>query len=425
MQSRRQTLPVVLVLVVVGGLFGLILLRNSAGSPVITALGVPTQLTPTETRNPMNALMNMGRSTALPTVAIPSLLPPTQSFAVAAITQTPISASDLAARTPDIVAQGSAPTQIPPTPTLAEQLPAATAVTIVRATPRFQPPPLVPPLSLDPLGRDHYWLMRPLDSNAQNWVLSVYPFGSDGNDSANPMRVHHGVDMPNPIGTVVRAAGSGTVLYSADGRLAQTDIFQNSPSYGNVIIIEHDFGYNGMRVWTLYAHLSTALVKAGDVVTAGQPIGQVGATGRVTGPHLHFEVRLGRTEDDNRYGSTYNAVLWMVPYVNTGVIAGQVLDFNGKPISDADITIRSFSTGLVQATTTTYVIQDNGFDVRSDPIWQENFAVTDIPVGKYNVIATINGERVVSQISVVEGTTAFVVIEPKSQPILTPTETGG
>lgn len=264
--------------------------------------------------------------------------------------------------------------------------------------------------------------MRPIDSNAQNWVLSIYPYGSDGNDPSNPLRVHHGVDMPNPVGTVVRAAGSGTVIYSADGRLAQTDIFQNSPSYGNVIVIQHDFGYNGMFIWTLYAHLSSAFVRAGETVTAGQPIGQVGQTGRVTGPHLHFEVRLGRTEADNRYGSTYNPVLWMVPYVGTGVIAGAVRDASGRFINDADITIRNYATGQVQTTTTTYVFNNSGFDVNSDPVWQENFAVTDIPVGRYNVIVTIDGERIVRQVTVVEGTTAFVDFRPS--PPATPTSGG-
>jgi len=238
------------------------------------------------------------------------------------------------------------------------------------------------------------------------------------------MRVHHGVDMPNAVGTVVRAAGSGTVLYSADGRLAQTDIFQNSPSYGNVIVIEHDFGYNGMRIWTLYAHLSSAFVRAGETVIAGQPIGQVGQTGRVTGPHLHFEVRLGRTPEDNRYGSTYNPVLWFVPYVGTGVIAGRVTDSFGERVDDAEITIRNYATGLVETTTTTYVFADSGFDVNSDPVWQENFAVTDIPVGRYNVIVTIDGERIVRQVDVMEGTTAFVELKP-SPPVTATPASGG
>jgi murein DD-endopeptidase MepM/ murein hydrolase activator NlpD len=418
----RQTLPVLLVLLVMVGTFVVLALRNPESTLIVTPLGIPTQPSATPPENPLGALLSMGRSTALPTVPIPAVQPTVPQVAPPAVTLVPVSASDLIVGTPDIVAEGILPTPILPTPTLAEERAPATAIAVTQAPTNFQRPPLIPPISRDPLGRDHYWLMRPIDSNAQNWVLSVYPYGSDGNDPSNPLRVHHGVDMPNPVGTVVRAAGSGTVIYSADGRLAQTDIFQNSPSYGNVIVIQHDFGYNGMFIWTLYAHLSSAFVRAGETVTAGQPIGQVGQTGRVTGPHLHFEVRLGRTEADNRYGSTYNPVLWMVPYVGTGVIAGAVRDANGRFINDADITIRNFATGQVQTTTTTYVFNNSGFDVNSDPVWQENFAVTDIPVGRYNVIATINGERIVRQVTVVEGTTAFVELRPS--PPATPTSGG-
>ncbi len=421
MQSR-QTLPVLLVLLIMVGTFVVLALRNPESTLIVTPLGIPTQPSATPPENPLGALLSMGRSTALPTVPIPVAQPTLPQVAPPAVTLAPVSASDLIVGTPDIVAEGILPTPILPTPTLAEERAPATAIAVTQPPTNFQRPPLIPPISRDPLGRDHYWLMRPIDSNAQNWVLSIYPYGSDGNDPSNPLRVHHGVDMPNPVGTVVRAAGSGTVIYSADGRLAQTDIFQNSPSYGNVIVIQHDFGYNGMFIWTLYAHLSSAFVRAGETVAAGQPIGQVGQTGRVTGPHLHFEVRLGRTEADNRYGNTYNPVLWMVPYVGTGVIAGAVRDANGRFINDADITIRNYATGQVQTTTTTYVFNNSGFDVNSDPVWQENFAVTDIPVGRYNVIATINGERIVRQVTVVEGTTAFVELRPS--PPATPTSGG-
>ncbi|HTH93577.1 MAG TPA: M23 family metallopeptidase [Candidatus Paceibacterota bacterium] len=87
------------------------------------------------------------------------------------------------------------------------------------------------------------------------------------------------VDISAPVGTVVHAAAQGVVI-----AVANDDGY--SGGYGNYIIVSHA---NGTE--TLYAHLSYALVKAGDVVTQGQPIAFSGRTGKVTGAHLHFEVR--------------------------------------------------------------------------------------------------------------------------------------
>jgi murein DD-endopeptidase MepM/ murein hydrolase activator NlpD len=86
---------------------------------------------------------------------------------------------------------------------------------------------------------------------------------------------HTGVDLIAPPGTQVVAAAGGvvsTVAYVAE--------------YGNMVEIDHD---NGLT--SRYAHLSKSLVKVGEVVMKGQTVALVGATGRVTGPHLHFEVR--------------------------------------------------------------------------------------------------------------------------------------
>jgi hypothetical protein len=55
---------------------------------------------------------------------------------------------------------------------------------------------------------------------------------------------------------------------------------------------------------------------------------------------------------------------------------------------------------------------DSGFDVNADPEWQENFVVPDVPVGRYDVITTINGQRILQQVEVFEGMTAFVELKP-------------
>jgi murein DD-endopeptidase MepM/ murein hydrolase activator NlpD len=183
-------------------------------------------------------------------------------------------------------------------------------------------------------------------------------------------------------------------------------------------MIEHDFGFEGRRLYTLYAHLSAVLVIAGQYVQPRDPIGLVGNTGSVTGPHVHFEIRLGEENSTEQptYGDTYNPVLWMVPYVGTGVIAGRVTNANGRLVMDANVTIRNWATGLNADTTTTYIYENTGVDVNSDPSWDENFAVSDLPVGRYEVITTIDGAPVRQLVTVSEGTTTFVELSPSLPP---------
>lgn len=94
---------------------------------------------------------------------------------------------------------------------------------------------------------------------------------------------HEGIDIDAPSGTPVRAAEEGRVLYS-DNRIR---------GYGNMVIIRH----HG-RWATIYAHNEKNLVREGDFVRQGQIIARVGATGRATGSHLHFEVRYGKDPCD-------------------------------------------------------------------------------------------------------------------------------
>ncbi|MFF5403941.1 peptidoglycan DD-metalloendopeptidase family protein [Streptomyces misionensis] len=88
---------------------------------------------------------------------------------------------------------------------------------------------------------------------------------------------HTGVDFLVPTGTAVHAAAAGRVVEAGWGG-----------SYGYQVVIRHADGH-----YTQYGHLSAIAVRAGQHVTAGQRVGRSGATGNVTGPHLHFEVRTG------------------------------------------------------------------------------------------------------------------------------------
>ncbi|MCL2503339.1 MAG: M23 family metallopeptidase [Coriobacteriia bacterium] len=94
-------------------------------------------------------------------------------------------------------------------------------------------------------------------------------------------RLHTGLDIGASQGSVIVAAGSGTVIYTG-----------YRGGYGNTVMIDH-----GNGVVSLYAHQANGsiMVQTGQKVASGEQIGKVGSTGNSTGPHLHFEVRVNGT----------------------------------------------------------------------------------------------------------------------------------
>ncbi|MEU1529984.1 LysM peptidoglycan-binding domain-containing M23 family metallopeptidase [Streptomyces fagopyri] len=109
---------------------------------------------------------------------------------------------------------------------------------------------------------------------------------------------HTGVDFVVPTGTTVRSVAAGTVVSAGWGG-----------AYGNQVVVQHADGR-----YSQYAHMSALSVSAGQAVTEGQQVGLSGATGNVTGPHLHFEIR---TTPD--YGSDLDPVAYLRAH---GVVVG-------------------------------------------------------------------------------------------------------
>lgn len=126
---------------------------------------------------------------------------------------------------------------------------------------------------------------------ARQWQTNVRPsawpvdgrllssFGGRTDPFSGEGAVHTGVDLSAAMGTPVHAAADGIVAHASWGG-----------QYGNLVVIDHG---NGMQTW--YAHLSHFLVVPGQEIRRGEILGRSGATGRVTAPHLHYEVRVGGT----------------------------------------------------------------------------------------------------------------------------------
>ena len=144
--------------------------------------------------------------------------------------------------------------------------------------------------------------MRFTDKTEGAMVLMAWPLAKHvltAGWTYNDGRLHRAIDLRAETGTPVYAAEPGTVdwVQAWDGHSTS-----GNQSYGNIVRIRHA-DYKGKSLKTYYAHLSRILVKSGQSVTEGQLIGYSGNTGHSTGPHLHFEVRLG--------GNRSNPLSWL------------------------------------------------------------------------------------------------------------------
>lgn len=117
---------------------------------------------------------------------------------------------------------------------------------------------------------------------AKGWITSG--FGYRTSPFTGVKRLHEGLDISNRIGTPVYAPADGTVIFAGD-----------RGGYGKTLVINHGFGLT-----TRYGHLSAFAVKVGTKVKRGDRIGSLGNTGRSTGPHLHYEVRLNNIPQNPR-----------------------------------------------------------------------------------------------------------------------------
>jgi len=132
------------------------------------------------------------------------------------------------------------------------------------------------------LGIDRMNLMRvaveklPVATPLKDTFRFTSPFGYRHDPKGAGRRMHAGVDMAGPRGTPIYSTADGVVIAAERER-----------GYGNVVKIRHDFGLE-----TVYGHLSRIRVNVGQQVSRGVQIGDMGSTGRSTGSHLHYEVRV-------------------------------------------------------------------------------------------------------------------------------------
>jgi murein DD-endopeptidase MepM/ murein hydrolase activator NlpD len=255
-------------------------------------------------------------------------------------------------------------------------------------------PPLYP-TPWAPTLYDHFYFASPIAANEINVPVQDYRYGGVFFEDV----VHTGIDIPAPKYTPVLAAGAGTVVWAGYGIYREG--YDLTDPYGLAVTIQHDFGYQNQILYTIYGHLDRIDVAEGQHVETGDPLGTVGETGRVTGPHLHFEVRLGK----NSFFTTRNPELWLVPPIGWGVIAGRVMNTGGQTINDQMIIITNLETEE-NALAWSY----GKTSVNSDPYYQENLVVGDIPAGRYRLRAAYGGVYYSTEIEVQPGRVSYFTL---------------
>ncbi len=138
-------------------------------------------------------------------------------------------------------------------------------------------------------------------------------YGMRLNPVLHVWRLHAGVDLAADAGTPVLATAPGRVVAA-----------EHSGGLGIHVAVEHAVG--GERVVSVYGHLRETAVAVGDVVAAGQVLGEVGSTGNSTGPHLHFEIRLGGLDAD-----AIDPSGWLEAALASGELAASDVTHGGTP----------------------------------------------------------------------------------------------
>ncbi len=193
--------------------------------------------------------------------------------------------------------------------------------------------------------------------------------------------IHHGVEFENPIGTPVLAAAAGTVVFAGDDSGGGLSPWPNF--YGQAVVIEHHPAGWEQPLFTLYGHLSEMNVWEGEPVQVGQVIGAVGMSGSADGPHLHFEVRVG----ENTYASSRNPELWLTPRGGFGSLAGRLTTPTGENIPALPVNILPLNSDFPPLYLQTY----EAGEALSTASLEENFAVWNLPAGRYRMEFIANG----------------------------------
>jgi murein DD-endopeptidase MepM/ murein hydrolase activator NlpD len=246
---------------------------------------------------------------------------------------------------------------------------------------------------------DHFYFARPIAADEVNWPLADYRYGGVFFERV----VHTGIDIPVEPGAPALVAGPGKVIWAGYGLYSLIPGDQDDP-YGLAVAIRHDFGYQGENLFTVYGHLSRVDVIKGQQVETGDKLGLTGDTGKTTGPHLHFEVRIGK---NNFFGSR-NPELWLAPPQGWGLLAARVMDSAGQLFPGLEVKVQSKGTGQA------WTVKSYGEgSANSDPYYRENLVLGDLPAGEYTILIPYAGSVYNWDVSIAPGLVSYFTFRGK------------
>jgi murein DD-endopeptidase MepM/ murein hydrolase activator NlpD len=322
-------------------------------------------------------------SASAPPAATPSLEPPPGSAPPAQVT--PEATVWSPASPTEIILPADLPTPVSDPLVFVFPTAGAEPVTLWRP-PLYETP-------WEPTPYDHFYFARSIGADKVNWPLARYRYGGVFFENT----VHTGIDIPSPTGTPILAAGSGQVIWAGYGLFYQKDT--KSDPYGIAVAIKHDFGWQDQELYTIYGHMDKTYAWVGQTVQTGDLIGEVGETGKTTGPHLHFEVRVG----ENMYARSRNPELWIAPPQGWGVAVGRIFDSYGGLLKRQKVNFFNQETGQ-----TWYVFTYGGGSLNPDPYYQENMVLGDLPAGSYSVSTDFDGKIIKEKIEILPGMVTFI-----------------
>ncbi len=251
--------------------------------------------------------------------------------------------------------------------------------------PTFWPTPAAAPLE------PHFWLGRPLPGSERFNLNQWLPYGWD----AYRYLLHNGTDIAEPQGTPLLAAADGLVVTAGED---VSELYGwRCNWYGHLVVVQLDELWQGQPVYYLYGHVQNIIVTVGQRVTKGEPVAEIGLGGAALLPHLHLEVRIG----SNEFGSTRNPLLWYILDETRGVIAGRLVDPNGRPWQGIVIEAVGRSEGIGEEVARTWsYLGDPQNLMNPDEQYAENFVLSDLLPGVYELLVTVQGTQYRAEVEV-------------------------